>query len=201
MFRTRVWPLESRRSRRDQPSSRPPTVPHTTMRWLDKSPNAAGVVDPRDWKSKRLRGCVGPCPNNYLWAQSHRDGLWPNACRPRKALQQSGDVLEFRVHRCVSKGRGTGAGSAVRTSGPLQQFIPGHGPALFAKAGTAGSDNRVTINGHVPQQTPVFPRKPDYLLLGNLIQKAEEKAAPLREPDWSSPRGRKRDEGLASAQR
>lgn len=124
----------SGRWRADQPSSRPPTVPHTTMPWLDKPPNAAGVADPRDWKSKRLRGCVGPCPNNYLWAQSHRDGLWPNACRPRKALQQSGDVLEFRGHRCVSKGRGTGAGSAVGTSGPLQQFIPGHGPALFAKA-------------------------------------------------------------------
>lgn len=100
----------------------------------------------------------------------------------------------------MSKGRGTGAGSAVGTSGPLQQFIPGHGPALFAKAGTAGSDNPATINGHVPEQTPVSPRKPDYLL-GNLIQKAEEKAAPLREPDWSSPRGRKRDEGLATAQR
>lgn len=46
-----------------------------------------------------------------------------------------------------------------------------------------------------------FTRKPDHLLLGNLIQKAEEKAAPLRKPDRSSPRGRKRDEDLASAQR
>lgn len=27
-----------------------------------------------------------------------------------------------------------------------------------------------------------MPRKPDFLLLGNPIQKAEEKAAPLREP-------------------
>lgn len=97
---------------------------------------------------------------------------------PEKGSTAERGVLEFRAHRCVSKGRGTGAGSAVRTSGPLQQFIPGHSPALSAEAGTAGSDNRATINGQVHQQTPISPRKPDCLLLGNLIQKAEEKAAP-----------------------
>lgn len=32
-----------------------------------------------------------------------------------------------------------GTGPAVRTSGLLQQFMPGHTRALFAKAGTAGS--------------------------------------------------------------
>ena len=82
-------------------------------------------------------------------AAESRSGRKPAA---RERLCSRAGVLEFRAHRSPSKGRGTGAGSAVRTSGPLQQFIPGRGPALSAEAGTAGSDNRAAANGQVHQE-------------------------------------------------
>lgn len=124
MFRTRVWPLESR-SLRDQPSRRPPTVPRTTMPWLDKPPKAAGVADPRDWKSKRLRGCVGPCPSNYLWAQSHRVPLWPNACRPRKALQQSGACWNSELTAVCQREEGREQGLRSGPQGPCSSSFQG----------------------------------------------------------------------------
>lgn len=51
-----------------------------------------------------------PSPNNYLWAQSHRDQLCGGMpASPRKALEQSGDVPEFsQAHHYVSRGREVG---------------------------------------------------------------------------------------------
>lgn len=108
---------------------------------------------------------------------------------PRKALQQSGDVLEFRVHHSVSRGREVGNSMCdqdLRTSAPV------HSRAQLS----AVWKGRKSWAQVTEQQWMVkfmskirFPQEAWCLASGDLIQKKGEKTASLvcpRGPDGAN---------------
>lgn len=80
------------------------------------------------WQQGRLRGCVRPCPSNYLWAQSHRDqrgGRKP--ARPRRFYGRAEMSQNSEELLAARPGEGElGTGRVVRAWGLLPQFIQGH---------------------------------------------------------------------------